>query len=676
MTKYHARIKNVFGASDPDIYDTEVGRIPSPDFVVTRCHDGSALSRYADLRWDRSPYGQDGRTFNLNFVFWDEKEPALNTHKRLVEEMQWLMFIMIYLRPGPGLSNQTLQAYMNFMRSLARYCKEGALSIQELLSASELSVSYLEVAKDQKNFIALQVLLRELGAEVVGYCVPSKDEIESLRTLTRQYRSKLKQHPPIPTRVLSIIMSAVDRYLTKYEANFNAILNLANDCLGDPFSGSSISNQKRRRAELGLPADRKRDDFQTFLDKHGLSKFMIESGYGIDRRGVAAVLIEIQFLVYLQVLSYSGMRGQEAQTLPYNCLEEIERGGTRYYLIKGGVTKLSNGKIKGVQWVTSKLAHQAIKMARQIALLIYTIKGDPPQNKKESPNRWFLFVSPTYLREYRKDFNTPSLMKIARFQEVKNRIVPTILEEDVNELSQIDPHRQWASESKFQVGAQWPLSSHQFRRSLALYAQRSGLVSLPSLKRQLQHITLHMSQYYARGSGFAADFIGIDGGHRDKHFGEEWQETQPVSQFLAYASNVLLENPDNLFGGHTHWLRMRLKSGDGLMLEDRATTLRRFQKGELAYKVTPVGGCVNPGACEQNPIDVLHVDCVSENCKHLVGNLKKTERVVLIKSRELEALRVTSKCLPELIHEEAEFQKLVAGYDLARAAQARSGGNK
>lgn len=675
MTEFHARIKHIIGESNPDIYKPDLGRIPSPDFVVTRLHDGSALSRYRDLQWDRTPYQPDGRTFNLNFLFWDDKDPS-STQRALVDEMHWLMFIMIYLRPGPGLGNQTLQAYATSMRSLARYCDENGLRIQELLSASELSVRYLEASREQKNFIALQVLLRELGPGRVGFTVPSRDEIESLRSLARQYRSSLKQHPPIPTRILSLTMASVAELLKKFEEPFDAILNLAQDCLGDPLSGSSVSNQKKRRAELGLAADGVRDDFQAFLEKHGLSEFMANCGYGIDRRGFSAVLIEIQFLVYLQVLSYSGMRGQEAQALPYDCLDEVERSGTKYYLIKGRVTKLSKGKIKRVQWVTSETASRAIEMARRIALLIYTLKGNPPRNAKSSPNHWHLFVSPTYLREYRKDRNTPSLMKVARFEAIKTRIMPFIQQEDLDELSRIDPHRNWGAEDKFHVGRRWPLSSHQFRRSLALYAQRSGLVSLPSLKRQLQHITLHMSQYYAKGSGFATDFIGIGQGHRDRHFGEEWQETQPVSQYLAYASNVLLEDPTNLYGGHTHWLKLRLRSGDGLMLKDRAATLRQFKKGEMAYKVTPVGGCVNPGPCDKNPIDVLHVDCVSENCKHLVGNLRKTERVVLIKSRELDVLRSTDINLAELIHEEAEFKKLLAGYNMARAAQASPKGEQ
>lgn len=668
MTEYHARIKRVLGGSSPDVYKPDLGRIPSHDFVITRRHDGSALSYYSDLQWDRTPYQADARRFNLNFVFWDGNAPSA-TQLKLVDEMHWLMFIVIYMRPGHGLSNQTLQGYAAFMRSLARHCESHDCSVQDLLSSSERSVKYLESTKDQKNFIALQILLRELGHERVGFAVHSTGEIENLRLLSVQYRSSLKQNPPIPTRILTLILASVAELLANLGDKLEAILNMARDCLSDPFTGSSVSNQKKRRLELGVVGEEMRENFQVFLNKYGLGEFMANSGYGIDRRGVAAVLIEIQFLVYLQVLAYTGMRGQEAESLPYDCLDEVERSGTKYYLVNGRTTKLNNGKIKRVQWVTSESAHGAIKMARRIALMIYTAKGNPPGKAKSSSDHWYLFVSPTYLREYRKDQNTPSLMKVARFTAIKERIMPSVQQSDIDELLRIDPHRNWGAETKFQLGRPWPLSSHQFRRSLALYAQRSGLVSLPSLKRQLQHITLHMSQYYAKGSAYASDFIGIGQGSRDRHFGEEWQEAQPISQFLAYASNVLLEDPENLFGGHAHWLKMRMRNGEGLFLEDRATTLHRFKKGELSFTVTPVGGCVNPGPCDKNPIDVLHVNCVSENCHHLAGNLRKTERVVLVKSRELEVLRTTNNDLPELIHEEAEFRKLLEGFNVAKAVQ-------
>lgn len=67
----------------------------------------------------------------------------------------------------------------------------------------------------------------------------------------------------------------------------------------------------------------------------------------------------------------------------------------------------------------------------------------------------------------------------------------------------------------------------------AVYAQRSGLVSLASLRRQLQHITDEMSRYYARGSAYARNIIGND----KHHFGFEWQDTQSTSSALSYMLN-------------------------------------------------------------------------------------------------------------------------------------------
>ncbi len=47
-----------------------------------------------------------------------------------------------------------------------------------------------------------------------------------------------------------------------------------------------------------------------------------------------------------------------------------------------------------------------------------------------------------------------------------------------------------------EVGKPWPLTFHQYRRSLSVYAHRSGMVSLPALNGQLQHITDEMRAYF------------------------------------------------------------------------------------------------------------------------------------------------------------------------------------
>ncbi len=75
------------------------------------------------------------------------------------------------------------------------------------------------------------------------------------------------------------------------------------------------------------------------------------------------------------------------------------------------------------------------------------------------------------------------------------RLFPIIEEEDIKELEDIDPFRAWHTEPEFAIGKRWPLTTHQLRRSLAVYANASGLVRLSSLRRQLQHITREMSLY-------------------------------------------------------------------------------------------------------------------------------------------------------------------------------------
>jgi hypothetical protein len=195
-------------------------------------------------------------------------------------------------------------------------------------------------------------------------------------------------------------------------------------------------------------------------------------------------------------------------------------------------------------------------------------------------------------------------------------------DEDIKELELIDEHRAWCSEDDFRVGGEWTITDHQLRRSLAVYAQRSGLVSLPSLRRQLQHITEEMSLYYAKGSQFAKNFIDLD----KKHFAFEWQNAGPESSFLAYTRDLLFKNTDN-FGGYVEWFREKMEDGDAIIM-DRKATLKRFKSGEICYQESPFGGCTSSKPCKKIPFRILDTKCLGEGCPNLVGNFHKLEQIV------------------------------------------------
>ncbi len=47
----------------------------------------------------------------------------------------------------------------------------------------------------------------------------------------------------------------------------------------------------------------------------------------------------------------------------------------------------------------------------------------------------------------------------------------------------------WREEKDCQIGKYWNICTHQFRRSLAVYGARSGVIGLGALSVQFKHLT-------------------------------------------------------------------------------------------------------------------------------------------------------------------------------------------
>ncbi len=340
---------------------------------------------------------------------------------------------------------------------------------------------------------------------------------------------------------------------------------------------------------------------------------------------------------------------------PTRAWKALRRARTHYFLA-GATTKLNRGKRKAAKWVTNVEGARAVWLAQKVAALCHETASKEAEQPLPDLSECPLFPAIAYLGlAGQLPQGDPSRLQalkldLSGYPDFRATLQPVIIEQDLKELEQIDPHRAWRSEDKFQLGQPWTLTTHQLRRSLALYAQRSGLVSLPSLRRQLQHLTEEMSRYYARGSAFADDFMGRDKGH----FGAEWREMQPVSSALSYILNVLTTD-ETLFGAHGNWVEHRLRGADGAMLVDREATIQRFKKGELAYKETLLGGCMSTEACDIQPVKWLNVDCV-KGCKNMVGRASKLDRVIAAQTRLVGGL---DQATPEYRNEHADLQVLV-----------------
>ena len=179
------------------MYGYENGSIPSADFVVSKNKDGSPLSLYGESTWDWTPYNANNRTVTFSFKFWSSGG-LTPQREQLAGEIRWLMFILIFLRPEPGLSVSSLRSYLGLLNFIARVCELRNLSVYEFLADPALLNESIETKKAYALMTkALINLIRHLGSDTVGFSVVDSKAIQNLRKIAVDYALTLKQHAPI-----------------------------------------------------------------------------------------------------------------------------------------------------------------------------------------------------------------------------------------------------------------------------------------------------------------------------------------------------------------------------------------------------------------------------------------------------------------------------------------------
>jgi hypothetical protein len=610
-------------AKRPDWYRVE------DDTVVTRDTSGNTVSLFGDDTWDIRAYAVGPRSTHLYFRSHlpDGVSRALSeaTTRQWKQVMYFLMHEATDMVPASG----TLQARSINLREFTFFAAARQLTLYEGLSNVAVVLDYAAQAgmeSKAQRLHSILVKLHRLGVDTTGLRVPLVQLHKPLLKRWAQHAG-YSQYPAIPTRIYQHFLSTCQHDLGIAED----VADVLSDHLARVYAGE----------RPGVPSEL----------VSTATHFRCE-----DPRYVGSSLVaSITALCQLVILSFTGMRAAEAETLPYNCLSESRLDGVTHYTIEGVTTKLSGGRPRRACWVTSPLAARAIRLAQRLSGEAHRAHG--AQGYAESTDgshllfcRMGLPIGPRHGYVANR-----AASKVANYIEAfRERVFPTITFEDIAELKRVDMHRAWEDEPKYALGQQWPFTRHQLRRSLALYAHRSGLVTLPTLKRQLQHLTHEMSTYYARGSAFAKGFIDTD----KRHFAKEWAETQGLSEYLAYAEQVLFAD-ERLFGGHAAWTQSRAVQASPVSVYSREQTIRKFEKGELAYRETVLGGCASVEPCRSTPLDWMRLDCLESNCRNLIVVPSKLQRVIKAQQATVGKLRAVDETSVEYRIEAQTLQRLL-----------------
>lgn len=609
-------IGNIFasGVFDVDSKPDEAPNFyckPAPNFVLCRDKTGKATAVYGDLVWDFNPYRLSATKIgriNFQSVFG-----VLGSDQQaLIEEAKYILYCVIYFGGGGvigSISASTLgQYWVQVLRRAMQFCYAqrekpmvGVISIKQLFTTPV----YLEAFASEKgpnNQKVLSAFLGQLirvGEPRLGY---SALDPASLSVLRPEY----KQCPVIPTRIYLSLINAIGDMIDHFYQGVDKLESLIG-CFSDRYYGLTPAVQRLRGLESG---DNYRPNMLGAIKDHELDMLFVGEFFCPSRIHLQRVLLKIQYILKIAVHLYTGMRDQEVMRMNYECLtakvireavvDDFNVGRDRPEVISvlSTTTKYSGYKKAG-SWFAPEDVVKAIEVARSICRGLAKLYGIDVEDKCP------LFLNPSVISRANKlevsvtGFKSKNT-QLRRLNEIK------IKSEDILELAETDPGRDFYNEKDFEIGKPWPLTSHQFRRSLAFYGSSSGFVSLPSLRAQYKHTTIQMARYYSNGFENIRTVFGYFDKEKgdfvmpSNHFAFEFQMAKPMSVVNQLVAD-LLAGEEEFFGGTGSFMQKqkeRLVVGEIDIKDVRAETERRVKNGEINYRKTLLGGCTKFGRCD------------------------------------------------------------------------------
>lgn len=633
MNTLAPQLEYPIGAHAPDAWNHSCVRLPL-DHVISRDAIGKPLSLVGDFVWDMTCYHPKKKTTHIGFWYWRDARSAAHdnemTPERIarIREVQYLMFLRMY-RAERILSIKSFVELQLVLRDLANFAEARGCSVREILEKPEGLDAYISEVRDYqciplRNWI---FFLQGLDPTTeLGFELPTPGQWRTLGERASDYQKGFKQHEPLPTRIYVRLINALEAELETIEAHISTVQEAMKK------TAKSHRRYKAKRWQVDTIFG------PVLLENHRLEALLTYYGCERSTQGLAGLLTVWQRIAKIQIHTFSGMRFGEAQSLPYHCMkfEEVGQGHMAAWIV-GTTTKLNGGRNQWARWVTTnRQGFRAVRVAQRVADMIYGALGVKPTAKESDNEKYHLFVSTSYLpwKNIQDSINgefrpSQNLHVLSMPDIVLDRLLPVIEPGDIDELDAIEPFRDWATDPEFAVGKRWSLKSHQLRRSLALYANASGLVKSSTLRRQLKHLADEMGFYYGRGSTFAKNFLKEDEKQFHKHIAFDWEDGDQEAQLLAFTRDVMNET-ETLHGPAGIYYDRRKERGEVLSEKELK---KQLKQGTMAYKEHPLGGCTHVGNCEkQKGLRLTSGICVSEACKSLIGKHSAIIKVIQLQN--------------------------------------------
>jgi len=567
-----------------------------PEYVISRNNNGDILSTFSDNTW------------NLEWYITSSKSPKyfhfhkIKAEEQLISQIKELLLILwntLTGNNGINISITTLYNYFLLLWDMAEYCQHLSIDIYNLIH-SDVELEKFTQPLTHGNLKKLKPLLRAIY-RITQQNIENQAAASSLTPITRAIRNSKKdekQHPVIPPHILLEKITNYRKIVDDYFQHEEKLHKFSVKISQDMNYGRSDTQQYHNNAENYKP------NFPEATSNYGLDDLFRK--YDITNVSkLSGYYSLVQYSSKMLIHIFSGMRDSEAYSMMQNSFSIVDGTHGRIARILSITTKLTGEKTPA-NWVTSVEIEAPYSAALSIAKLITEINNWTPSEKNP------LFISCSHFpfsngyKRYKLE-NTKTII-IANLAPVTydHLLPPSIItKDDLRHLSNIDPHREWNADPEFAIGNTWPITTHQFRRSLCVYALQSGLVNLASLKVALHHIRIEMTMYYSRGFSNASWLLDTPKDHIKNDFTDE----QSLWESRAYTANVL-DNDTAIYGAQA--ANTQADIDNFIIYRDRSETTKNFRNGLIFYRETALGGCMSRSGCALRA-HVVVTACI--NCK-------------------------------------------------------------
>lgn len=584
--------------------------------IISYNLNGEVCSRYGDDIW-RLTYSLNPKQHKpLDFTKISDHSDR-DLAKRL-------MFAVIHFSKGKG---KTIKApasitslYGLAILPMQQYSYKEGIKLSNFFEQKRIVSSYLTSivkvnsnrARENKTMLAFLARLPE-NISGIHYDYDIKHN-ELLAKYIKEWEDGLNQSECIPPRILQNAQQMRWEHIEAVYQVLPTLVQFIERLLQNPFNYYSFETNlytKAKKANIPLP--------KAFLTPQDLIE---ELDFGVfcqqyeikGRESLKHFLSKLANTCRHLIYGYTGMRNDEGCLLEIGCYQD--KGAGIHPIINGLEKK--NGIPTSHPFVTIKEIKKVIDIQEAITL---TIAKYTNPDKASLP---LLFNSSWITGGNRiAHLEAISIHPEKELPLDESKLVITNEEMDKT-LKATEPERDWDNDKNYGVGKVWKFKWHQYRRSIAVYALNSGLVSLTALGKQFRQFFEATTAHYGNGHFVAQPLAGTDSTYHVKY---EMDTQREKYEALAMYRDMLfnLEHPESGFAPD--------ESSDGdITPEDQIldpitpdTIAKKLKLGHVSYTNTAIGSCKSIKPCDGH-IMLFYAGCV--DCKDAEVNDDKLERTI------------------------------------------------